>query len=81
MKCKDHIEFLAAYLDGSLPEDLRAEFEDHLNRCPPCRDYLRTYKDTIRLSQAAGSCQLSPTPIPDDLVRAILHSRKSQGGT
>jgi anti-sigma factor RsiW len=74
MKCKECIEFLNDYLDGSLPQPQREVFETHLQRCPPCMVYLETYRKTIAASKAAiKACDCE---VPDALIKAILDARK-----
>jgi anti-sigma factor RsiW len=72
MTCRKLIDFLDDYLEGSLAPEVRAAFERHLPACPACRDYLRTYQDSIALARAA-LCrdQAVPRDVPEDLVRAI----------
>jgi anti-sigma factor (TIGR02949 family) len=81
--CRDVLEFLMAYLDGELPAHERMLFERHLAECPPCIDYLGTYREAIALGKAA--CEGSPAcgEIPEELVKAILAARPSvgEGGT
>lgn len=82
-QCKKCIEFLADYLDGELPEEQRAEFEMHLNLCPPCREYLDSYRETIKVTRQCmcdhpgreDDCQ-TPPKMPESLVQAILHACK-----
>jgi anti-sigma factor RsiW len=74
MTCRDFIEFLMDYESGVLPEAERAVFDAHLAECPPCVAYLRTYRDTIQLGQAAHRSQ-PPENIPQELVHAILAAR------
>ena len=75
LTCRQLIDFLDDYVEGSQPSDVRAAFEAHLGACRSCRDYLTTYRDTIRLSQAAGDSDATTTGAPADLVRAILKAR------
>jgi anti-sigma factor RsiW len=77
--CRNAISFLAEYLEDALPAEQRATFERHLRRCPYCRDYLKTYQDTVRLSQAVADPTLDPTieEPPKELVEAILDSLSS----
>lgn len=73
MTCREFIEFLYEFLDGELPASERTVFEDHLDICPACVVYLRTYRQTIELSRRAYE---EPTPpLPEDLVHAILTAR------
>ena len=80
MTCREIVDFLMAYLDGELSAEEKALFEEHLCECPPCVDYLETYRVTIRLGKEAcaeerGGC----ADVPEELIRAILAARK-QGG-
>ena len=74
MTCRDVIEFLMDYLDGALPPQERALFEEHFDVCPQCIDYLNTYRETIKLGKASfddPACR----DVPEELVRAILAAR------
>lgn len=78
MTCREVIEqFLMSYLDGELSAPERASFDEHLSVCGPCRRYLETYKETVRLGKGVGG----PTPAeaPEALVKAILEARKKRG--
>ncbi len=74
LTCKEFIEFLDDYVADSLAPEVRAEFERHLEICPPCVDYLNTYTTTIRLSQAGAALDAEKLPanVPDELIRAVL---------
>lgn len=78
MKCSDLItNFLAEYLEGTLPPETQAEFEQHLDGCSSCVAYLLTYRMTVAMTAAAGrEPQLAADDVPEDLVRAILASVK-----
>jgi anti-sigma factor RsiW len=67
-----------SYLDGELPEDERRPFERHLSLCPPCERYLRQYKATVAAGKAAFAdpCGDVPSDVPEELVSAILDSRR-----
>ena len=72
------VEFLADYLDGELPDRTRSDFERHLARCPQCMEYLASYRETVRLGRLAYDLD-GPLPkgVPEELVEAILSSRRS----
>ncbi len=68
-------ESLMDYLDGTLPERERAEFELHLGMCRSCRVYLETYRRTVEAAKAsAKDVDAALPPPPEDLVKAILAS-------
>ncbi len=79
MTCRELVDFLADYVDGNLPADVRVHFDRHLKACPPCIAFLNTYNSGTKLLQAAFQdecCQ-----VPEGLVEAILAARKSSATT
>ena len=66
MTCRDAIEVLADFLDGTLPADVGAALGAHLKGCPPCRAYLRTYAKTGRLVGQAGRNEM-----PEELKKRL----------
>ena len=60
MSCKELTDFLAEYLDGSLPRWQRVAMKFHLLLCRDCRRYLKSYATTIALAHAIGQ------PVPED---------------
>lgn len=76
--CKECLDFLIDYLEGTLPAARRAEFELHLALCPPCHRYLHQYQATISLGKAAMEKQAAANPPPEALVRAIMAAMKTQ---
>ena len=70
MNCAQLItDFLADYLDGTLPAGTLADFEHHLDVCASCVAYLRTYRTTIALASGAA---VATDDVPEELVSAIL---------
>ncbi|HUP62475.1 MAG TPA: zf-HC2 domain-containing protein [Thermoanaerobaculia bacterium] len=49
MTCREVIERLIEYVDGTLGEDERAMFAHHIERCASCHAYFESYLATIRL--------------------------------
>ena len=66
MKCKTIIVELANYLDEELDPSLRAEIEQHLNKCQDCRLIVDTTKKTIQIF-----CNSEPAPLPEDTRRRL----------
>jgi anti-sigma factor RsiW len=79
MTCRDIIEFLVEYVEGTVSAEERTIFESHLAICPPCVAYLKSYQVTVQLGQSALACNggSDPPPMPDELVAAILAARKT----
>ena len=77
MTCRALIEFLADYLAGDLPAEVRRVFEAHLGECPECVTYLRGYADTVQLARAcAATDDAVPAEVPERLVWAIVAARQ-----
>lgn len=76
LTCRQIIDYMQAFLDGELPPRERTIFELHLNICPDCVNYLRSYQATLALAKRAARRAPPESPVPDDLVRAILAARK-----
>jgi anti-sigma factor RsiW len=68
MRCKELVEVITDYLEGTLPAIERARFDAHLTGCGPCRRYLEQMRTTIG---ALG--KLTPETI-DPAARARLLS-------
>ena len=76
MTCRDALEFLADYLDGSLPLRKRLSLDLHLSLCRHCRAYLDNYKKAIQASRDVLTDQSLCEELPEDLIQAILARRK-----
>ena len=75
MTCREVSEFLMDYVDAALPDGQRVVFEEHLAVCPPCRNYLASYRKTVDLCGELDSP--AEERVPEDLVKAILAARKT----
>jgi len=77
MNCEDLIAVILEYLEGSMtPEDVEA-FEAHLQKCPPCRAYLATYRKTKAMAAEAGRVEM-----PDEMkarLREFILRRAGAG--
>jgi anti-sigma factor RsiW len=72
--CKECVDFIIDYIDGRLDPSHRSSFEKHLRRCPPCVNYLESYRQTVMVARKAGEAP-QPIEVPEALVQAILASR------
>jgi anti-sigma factor RsiW len=75
MTCREILDFLMDYLDGSLSPAQRAVFEEHLAVCPACVAYLHSYQKTVKLGKSLATADQNDD-VPEDLVQAILAARK-----
>jgi anti-sigma factor RsiW len=69
LSCRELVELVTAYLEGTLPAGARKRFEAHVAECDGCATYLEQMRTTIRLSGALGVEDVSP-----EAERALLHA-------
>jgi anti-sigma factor RsiW len=72
ISCRDLTEFLDDYVEDTLSPERKAVFERHLEICSDCRNYLQSYRETMKASRLALREPELPAPIPEELVLAIL---------
>jgi anti-sigma factor (TIGR02949 family) len=65
--CKECVDFLAEYLDGDLPEKEAADFQAHLDACPPCVAFVDTYRKTTIICREKLAVSM-----PAELSAAIM---------
>lgn len=77
--CKKSVDLLMDYLDGTLPADEEAHLKEHFEACPPCVDFLKTYRATPSLCRRALAKQM-PKEVSEKLA-AFLRAKmdKSKG--
>ena len=51
--CKESIHSLLEYVEGELSESQALELQEHLKACPPCVDFMKTYRATPQLARRA----------------------------
>ena len=66
LACKEFVELVTAYLEGTMPAEERARVEAHLAECDGCSGYL---EDMRRL---VGSLHATVEPPPDPATREAL---------
>jgi anti-sigma factor RsiW len=71
--CRELIDFLLEYVEGTLPAGRHAQFERHLGVCPSCIAYVDSYRSTIALGKQAMASTEEPATgkAPESLLRAI----------
>jgi anti-sigma factor RsiW len=66
--CRDAVELVSDYLDGSLSRRDRRRLEKHLAACDACQAYLAQVRATI-----AASGHVGPDDLPDDVVEGLVN--------
>jgi predicted anti-sigma-YlaC factor YlaD len=68
--CKQFVEDVTAYLEGTLESDVSARVDEHLADCPHCREYLAQMRRTI--ADARALCERDVESMPRDLRERLV---------
>jgi anti-sigma factor RsiW len=60
LTCRELVELVTDYLDGSLSGRDRARFEAHIAACGNCTQYVEQFRETIRLTGTLRESDVSP---------------------
>ena len=69
LSCRELVELVTNYLEGSLSKRDRARFESHIARCVNCTRYLDQFRETIRLLGTLRESDVSPVAEAELLAR------------
>jgi predicted anti-sigma-YlaC factor YlaD len=70
LNCQEFVELVTDYLEGVLDERDHRAFEEHLDACDGCTEYIEQLRVTIELSGQITIDDLSPTA-EDVLLQAF----------
>ena len=76
MTCKELVELVTDYLEGSLSEAVRARMEQHLSACEGCSNYMEQMRQTIRLTGQLREEALTPQQ-REDLFHLFRNWKKT----
>jgi anti-sigma factor RsiW len=65
--CRDAVELMSDYLEGSLSRRERRRLEKHLAACDACSAYLEQMRTTI-----TASGHVEPEDLPDEVVQGLV---------
>ena len=75
--CRECIDAMMDYVDGRLSAADRADFDAHLAMCPPCVDFLRSYRETPEILRRATAVDM-PMEMTA-MLRRFLDEKKRDG--
>jgi anti-sigma factor RsiW len=67
LECRELVELVTEYLEGTLPPEERTRFELHLAICRGCAAYVRQLRGTL-----AAAARLSEDSLPDETREQLL---------
>ena len=75
LTCKELVELVTDYLEGTLPEEVRLRMEHHLSGCQGCTNYLEQMRQTIQMTGRLREEDLSPQQ-QNDLLELFRNWKK-----
>ncbi|MBA3690179.1 MAG: zf-HC2 domain-containing protein [Actinobacteria bacterium] len=69
LTCREVVELVTDYLEGALDVADRVRFEEHLEECEGCQNYLDQVRTTIRVTG-----MLDEDLIPAEQLQALTHA-------
>ncbi len=70
LACRELVELITDYLEGTLSDSDRRRFEAHLPTCLGCREYLAQMRRTIATMGALREDEI-PSEVMDELLRTF----------
>jgi anti-sigma factor RsiW len=70
LTCREMVELVTEYIEGTMPARERAIFEAHLSVCPGCTAYLDQFRQTISILGKLTE-ETIPAPARDELLKAF----------
>ena len=75
MACAEGVDVLMDYAEGLAAADVRASVDAHLEGCPRCVAFVKSYFATPRVLRAATEAAL-PASFRDSLRRFLAENRR-----
>jgi len=76
MTCKELVELVTDYLEGTLPDEVKRQMDHHLSGCDGCTNYLEQMRQTIRLTGHVREENMTPGQ-REDLLRLFRDWKKT----
>jgi anti-sigma factor RsiW len=75
--CKELVELVTDYLEGSLSRRDRRRFEKHIAGCSNCTEYVAQFRETIRLTGTLRERDIS-REAADELLAVFAGWRRGE---
>jgi hypothetical protein len=82
--CRECVELLTDYLEGTLDTSTKAKLDDHLSACAPCINFVKTFEKSTDITKLLREQRVDvPTEVQDrvksflkDEILTILATKK-----
>ncbi len=77
ISCKQLVDLVADYLEESITDEARAQFEQHLSECGYCSAYVQQMHMTVKLTQKLAETEIDK-PAPNELLDIFRKWKQDQ---
>lgn len=67
LSCKELVDLVTGYMDETIPDEVRAKFEQHLSECGYCDAYVQQMHMTVKLTSTLSEPE-PPKPALNELL-------------
>ena len=78
--CKECLDLLYDYIEGSLDQDTTDSLEEHFQECPPCISFMKTYKSTTVICRDTLNQIEVPVAVREALLKVLKENKEYPGG-
>jgi predicted anti-sigma-YlaC factor YlaD len=77
--CKECLDLLYDYIEGSLDQETTDSLEEHFQECPPCISFMKTYKSTTMICRDTLNQVEVPVAVREALLKVLKENKKYPG--
>ena len=77
--CKECLDLLYDYIEGSLDQETTDSLEEHFQECPPCISFMKTYKSTTMICRDTLNQIEVPVAVREALLKVLKENKKHPG--
>ena len=78
--CKECLDLLYDYIEGSLDQETTDSLEEHFQECPPCISFMKTYKLTTMICRDTLNQIEVPVAVREALLKVLKDNKEYPGG-
>jgi hypothetical protein len=78
--CKECLDLLYDYIEGSLDQETTDSLEEHFQECPPCISFMKTYKSTTMICRDTLNQIEVPVAVREALLKVLKDNKEYPGG-
>jgi anti-sigma factor RsiW len=79
LSCKELVDLVADYLEETISDEARTQFEQHLSECGYCSTYVQQMHLTVKLTHQLAEAESDvEKPAPDELLNLFRKWKQDQ---